>query len=80
MTNEELKGIEDIQGTLGYRVIVNEAQKMIAKADSVRDIKKEGLVEEQTLARQLVVELLEKFLSEINLSPKSEKETKKTYE
>ncbi len=80
MTAEEIKHIQDIQGTAGFRVIQYEAQQMLKKAESVREIKKDGLVSEQTLARILVVELLEKFLSDINLLPTGEKETRRTYE
>ena len=80
MTPEETKGVHEIQGTLGFRVIVSEAQKMVARADSVREIKKDGLITEQALARILVVELLEKFLNDINLIQSPEREKRKTYE
>lgn len=79
MTTEEIKAIQEIQGTGGFRVIQSLAQQKIDKADSVRRINKEGMVAEQALARQLVVELLTEFLEEINLQS-SNREAKRTYE
>ncbi len=80
MTAEEQKHIQDIQGTAGFRVIAFEAKQMLEKIKDVTKIDKNGLVAEQTLGRQLAYEVLEKFLSDINLITKPESEKRRTYE
>lgn len=79
MTNEEMKSIQEIQGTGGFRVIEHLVTEKMKNLESVMGINKDRLVAEQALARQLSVELLKEFLSEINLLSVS-KETRKTYE
>jgi len=79
MTNEEIKSIQDIQGTAGFRVIRFLVQEKMNKLDSVREINRDGLVAEQALARQLAYEVLEKFLNELQIFP-TNKEVRRTYE
>lgn len=79
MNSEDLKLIEEIKITGGFRVMEKLIKEKMWKLDSVREIQKDGLVAEQTLARQLSYEVLSSFLNEIGLfSPN--KETRRTYE
>ncbi len=80
MTAEEIKHIQDIQGTAGFRVIQYEAKQMLEKMKDITTVDKNDLVAEQTLGRQLLYEVLEKFLSDINLTSKTENTTRRTYE
>ena len=80
MTQDEIKALEDIQGTAGFRVIQFAVEAKIKKIESVMGINKEGLVAEQALARQLAVEVLTEFLSELKLTTPLEKEVRRTYE
>jgi len=80
MTAKELEHIKEIEGTAGFRIIVFTVSEKMKKLDSVRGIVKDGLVAEQALARQLAYEILEEFLSDLNLISKPEKVTNKTYE
>jgi hypothetical protein len=80
MTQEEQKALSDLQGLGGFRVMQKLITDKMLKLESVRGISKDRLVAEQALARQLAYEVLSEFLSEINLSPKSDKETRRTYE
>lgn len=80
MNNEEIKHIQDIQGTAGFRVMQYEVGELMKKLDSVRQVNRDGLVAEQTLARQLAYEILEKFLQTINLQASPERDTRRTYE
>lgn len=80
MTNEEIKAIEEIQGTGGFRVIVTSVENKLKKVRDVMFIDRNNLVAEQALARQLAVEVLTDFLSELKLTSPLEKSTKRTYE
>lgn len=79
MTTEEIKSIQEIQGTAGFRMIKFLAEEKIKKLSDVMQINKDGFVAEQALARQLAVETLREFLGELTLTIKP-KETNKTYE
>lgn len=81
MTTEEIKSIEDIQGTGGFRVIqylISEKMKELESVNGI-DLHSASSVGEQALARKLACELLTKFLIEINLSSPT-KVTRRTYE
>lgn len=79
MTNEDLKAIQDIQGTAGFRVIRFLIQEKINKLESVMGINRDGLIAEQALGRQLAYETLTEFLNELQIFP-TNKEVRRTYE
>jgi hypothetical protein len=80
MTTEEIKSIEEIQGTGGFRVLQFSVEDKLKRLDSVMEINKNELVAEQTIARQLAYEVLKEFFSELKLSSPLSKETRKTFE
>ena len=80
MTPQDLRSIEDIKGTAGFRVIEALLLQKMNTLESVMSINKDGLIAEQTLGRQLAFETLSDFLKEINLLKPSEKEKRNTYE
>ncbi len=80
MTPQEVKAIEEIRGTGGFRVIQSLAEDMLAKAKDVTLINRDAMVAEQAIARQLTYEVLKQFLSELKLTSPPIKETKKTFE
>lgn len=80
MTKEEYNAIEAIHGTVGFNVLKAIVEAKMKKLDSVMEIKREGLVAEQALGRQLAYETLREFLSEIKLINSPPKEERKTYE
>lgn len=80
MTTEEIKSIEDLQGTAGFRVMKFLIENKIKKLNSVSEIVRDGMVAEQAIARQLAVEVLKEFLSDMGLVTKSQNELRKTYE
>ena len=79
MTDNDIKALQEIQGSGGFRVMEFLIKEKMKKLESVMGVDKNGLVAEQTLGRQLAYEVLSEFLKEINLSPKSEKQSN-TYE
>jgi hypothetical protein len=80
MTSEEIKAIEEIQGTGGFRVIQSLVEAKLKKLESVMGIKRDALVAEQALARQLAFEALKEFLSDLQLTSPPEKDSRNTYE
>lgn len=82
MTSEQVKAIQDIQGTAGFRVIEYLIQQKMKELDSVSDIdgRSETRAGIQALAKSKAVKLLKDFISDLQLNPVSEKETRKTYE
>ena len=80
MTNDDIRAIEEIQGTAGFRVIQSLVEKKLEGVKDVNNIKPDGLVAEQTIARQLAYEVLKAFLSDLKLTSPLPKDSKKTYE
>lgn len=79
MTQEDIKSIEDISGTRGFRVLEASIKAKLEKLDSVREINPDALVAEQALGRKLASEVLVEFLEELNFTV-STKAVKNTYE
>jgi hypothetical protein len=80
MTSEEIKAVEDIQGTAGFRVITSLVEKKLESVKDVMNVDRRALVAEQTLARQLTYEVLKEFLSDLRLTSPLPKEDRRTYE
>lgn len=82
MTQDEIKAIEEIKGTGGFRVMESLMRTKLDKLDSVSTVDENigGNLEAIFLAKQYAVRILNEFLSEINLISKPKGETKRTYE
>lgn len=81
MTPEEIKGLQDIQGTLGYRVIQAILDKRLTELDSVTNIDPDKPnIEAKAIGRALAVKWCKDIKSEINLSTPSDRDIKRTYE
>lgn len=82
MTNEELKKVQEIQGTAGFRIMQSLIAQKLDQLDRVStlDYTSDAALDYSARARQETVKFLSEFLKEINLIPKEEKETKRTYE
>ena len=81
MTNEEAKGIQDIKGTLGFRVIESILNERIKELDSVTNIDElQPNLKARTIGRKLAVKWCESIKNEINLSVVPEKDKRRTYE
>jgi len=82
MTSEEIKSIEEIRGTAGFRVIQFYLNKRIEELKSVMDLDKSSQIHVgiQALAKQKAVQLLTDFLSDLNINYKPQEEVRKTYE
>jgi len=82
MTNEDIKAIQEIQGTAGFRVIQYLAEQKLDKLDRVSTLGTSSNTELDfsAAARRDAVLYLMEFLKEINLLPKEEKEKRRTYE
>lgn len=81
MTNEEQKGIQEIQGTLGYRAIQSLLDDCIEGLKDVTgiDIDKPN-IEAKTVGRILAVKWCKEIKDQINLTSGSEKNPRRTYE
>lgn len=81
MTTEEIKAIQDIQGTAGFRVIESLLVKSIAELDSVSkiDLDKPN-IEAKAVGRSLAVKWCTDIKNEINLSVIPEKNKRRTHE
>ena len=75
MTQNDIKAIQEIQGTGGFRVIEFICSEKIKKLDSVLDV----TTLEEALGRKYAVTLLKELLEDLNLNPKPQGE-KRTYE
>ena len=80
MNTKEIQAIEEIQGIGGFRVLQASVEAKLNSVKDVMNVKRDGLVAEQTLGRQLAYEVLKEFLSELKLTSSPPKEGNKTYE
>jgi len=82
MTSDELKAIDEIRGTAGFRVIEYYLNKRIDELKSVMGLDGTSQIHVgiQALAKQKATQLLIDFLSDLNINYKPQEEVRKTYE
>ena len=81
MRPDEIKSIEEIKGTPGFRVIEHYLNKKILELDSVSDIdlKSETRAGVQAIAKNKAVKVLKEFANELTFSP-VQREMNRTFE
>lgn len=81
MTQDEIKAIEEIKGTAGFRVIEFILQQALDKLDSISDMDfDQPNIEAKAIGRGLAVKWCKDISEQINLSAKAERDNKRTYE
>ena len=82
MTKEEIKSIQDIQGSAGFRVIVALLVNRVDELNKVSEIDLDKPnIEAKVIGRSLAVKWCQEIINEINLNPNSNMNSvKRTYE